>query len=153
MSLLHPALRTQPQPQNLGRLFPITLVAMLGQPLLCLASPGRLWGWPMSELESGLWLLACFWGSLAGRQQRHQKLLDTAAHLGAWKTLLKEGSELLSYTGPSSAARLERPPVGLHTGDNNYEDYLSLVTFWWIFKAQNFLYILANFPYHLLLHG
>ena len=126
---------------------------MLGQPLLCLASPGTLWGWPMSELESEV---CDSWPAsfcLAGRQQHHQKLLVTAAHLGAWKTLLKEGSELLSYTGPSSAARLEHPPVGLHTDDNNYEDYLSLVIFWWTFKAQNFLYILANLPYHLLLHG
>lgn len=60
----------------------------------------------------------------------------------------------LSCGGPSSAAGLEHPPVGLHSDDNNYEDYLSLVIFWWTYKAQNFLSnILANFPYHLLLHG
>lgn len=60
----------------------------------------------------------------------------------------------LSCAGPSSVARLEQPPVGLRSDDNNYGDYLSLVIFWWTFKAQNFLCnILANFPYHVLLHG
>ena len=98
----------------------------------------------MTSVRAGGWgleLLAYFWGILG------RKAAAPPEHCWSWVLAWVhrnhssgKDQSWLACAALSSVSWLEHPPVSFHSDGNNYEDYLSLVTFrWQTFRAQNFL--------------